>query len=216
MEFSLGSEKFVATRYKLREWIKLESIREDIVDAIETKDIDKLANSLCVYVSIASNKSVSELLELPWYEITRAFQIIESENQITQDFALFRQSKKQKENIPWDYPGRNWYWWSHALASKYGWSLEYIAMLDIDDAIGLLQEILIDDQIQKEWQWSLTEIAYPYNAATKQSNFKPLQRPMWMLPKPEDADKNLPVFKMRKDMLPLGIITRGNGETYIN
>ena len=78
-----------------------------------------------------------------------------------------------------------------------------IEILDIDTAIGLYQEISIDDQFEKEWEWSLSEIAFPYNQSTKKQEYKPLERPEWMLP---ISPKQLPTMKMRKDMMPVGNI----------
>lgn len=217
MEFSLDGKSYLATRYKLREWLRLDAVREQLVDAIDTKDMDGVATSLCNFVSIASNVSVDILLSLPWYEVVNAFLAIESENKLRLSFALLRTTKKKVDNPAWDYSGRTWYWWLHILSSHYGWSSEYIAELDIDDATGLLQEILTEEQLNREWQWSLTEIAYPYNESTKKSNFKPLDRPEWMMMAlPENLPK-IPTMRIRKDMLPVGFIVRGkSNETPIN
>jgi hypothetical protein len=88
----------------------------------------------------------------------------------------------------------------HIFSSTYGWDEDRIANLDIDTAIGLLQEILITEQLDHEWQFSITELAYPYNETTKKSSFRPLPRPDWM-------KKIIPkVTKIRKDFLPLGNI----------
>lgn len=215
MEFTLDGKTYLTIRYKLRAWLKLDTVREKLVDAIEAKDIDGVATSLCSIVSIASN--VSGVDKLPWYEIANAFIAVEYENRLTLDFALLRTTKKHQDIPAWDYQGRQWYWWHNILSSKYGWSSEYIAELDIDDATGLLQEIMIDEQLKREWEWSLTEIAYPYNATTKQSNFKPLERPEWMMIiLPENRPK-IPIVRIRKDMMPVGMVIRGKShETPIN
>jgi len=215
VEFTLDGKTYLTIRYKLRAWLKLDTVREKLVDAIEAKDIDGVATSLCSIVSIASN--VSGVDKLPWYEIANAFIAVEYENRLTLDFALLRTTKKHQDIPAWDYQGRQWYWWHNILSSKYGWSSEYIAELDIDDATGLLQEIMIDEQLKREWEWSLTEIAYPYNATTKQSNFKPLERPEWMMIiLPENRPK-IPIVRIRKDMMPVGMVIRGKShETPIN
>jgi len=215
MEFTLDGKTYLAIRYKLRAWLKLDAVREKLVDAIDAKDIDGVATSLCSFVSIASN--VSDVDKLPWYEIAHAFIAVEYENKLNFDFALLRTSKKKPDIPAWDYQGRQWYWWHNILSSKYGWSSEYIAEMDIDDATGLLQEIMIDEQLEREWEWSLTEIAYPYNATTKQSNFKPLERPEWMMiTLPENRPK-IPIVRIRKDMMPVGMVIRGKShETPVN
>jgi hypothetical protein len=89
------------------------------------------------------------------------------------------------------------------FAKHYGWDEESIGAMDIDSALGLYQELLMDEQFEHEWQWSLSEIAFPYNSATKKQEYKPLQRPEWMLPL---SPTQLPVIKIRKDMLPMGNI----------
>jgi hypothetical protein len=61
----------------------------------------------------------------------------------------------------------------------------------------------LEEQLDKEWTYSLSEIAFPYNSSTKKSEYKPLDRPEWMLP---ISPKQLPVIKMRKDMMPMGNI----------
>lgn len=217
MEFTLDGKSYVATRYKLREWLKLDAVREKLVDAIDTKDIDGLSKSMCAFVSVASNVSVDILLSLPWYEIAEAFSMIEAENKLRLDFALLRTGKKKPDNPAWEYKGRTWYWWLHILSSHYGWTSEYIAELDIDDATGLLQEILTEEQLEREWQWSLTEIAYPYNENTKKSNFKPLDRPEWMMMASPEFMPKIPMVRIRKDMMPVGFIIRGgSSETPIN
>jgi hypothetical protein len=217
VEFSLDGKSYVVTRYKLREWLKLDAVRESVVEAIETKDIDRLSKSICSLVSIASSVSVDILLSLPWYDVVTAFLAIESENKLRLDFALLRTTKKKDADPAWEYKGRTWYWWNNILSSHYGWTSEYIAELDIDDATGLLQEIMVDEQLDREWQWSLTEIAYPYNETTKQSNFKPLDRPEWMMIVSAENLPKIPIVRMRRDMLPVGFIVRGkSSETPIN
>ena len=109
----------------------------------------------------------------------------------------------------WHYKGRTWNYYAHMLAREYGWSLEYISDLDRNDALALIQEILTDEQLRKEFEYGMSEIAYPYNKSTKKSEFKPLERPFWMLPKIEQPKK----IKIRKDFLPVGnIISRERHE----
>lgn len=86
--------------------------------------------------------------------------------------------------------------------------------LDPDDGVALLQEILTDDQLEKEWQWSLSEIAYPYNPDTKKSEFKNLPRPVWMQ---KEIRKPVKQIKIPASMLPVGIVRHfkmdGSSET---
>lgn len=215
MEYTLNGVKYTAKRYKLREWLKLDAVRERLLDAIENKDTDRVAKFLCDFVSIASD--LANLDALPWYEIAKAFLAIEAENQLHHKFALLRTTRKRIDVPPWDYDGRSWYWWNNILSSKYGWTSEYVAELDIDDATGLLQEILVDEQLRKEWEWSLTELAYPYDEVAKKGRFKPLDRPDWMKTILPDQQPKIPVMRIRKDMLPVGIVVKGkSNETPLN
>jgi hypothetical protein len=90
--------------------------------------------------------------------------------------------------------------------SKYGWTLENTENLYFNDAIAYIQEILIDEQLDKEWQWSLSEIAYQYNDALKKSEFKPLPRPSWMV----GMNKIEPpkVERLPVGMMPQGLVMR--------
>ena len=114
-----------------------------------------------------------------------------------------------KKKPVWDYEGRTWYSWVHDLAHAYGWSMEYIAELDIDDASSLLQELIIDDQLEKEFYWMTSEIAYPYNESSKKSEFKPLDRPIWMRDEirsiKEGKDQTVRILK---EHLPVGNIIK--------
>ena len=90
--------------------------------------------------------------------------------------------------------------WLHLFAKAYGWSSEYIANLEIEDGVALLQEIIVDNQLQREWEWGMNEMAYPYNQMTKKSEFKPLDRPSWMQKKYEAPKK----IKIPIHLIPLG------------
>jgi hypothetical protein len=121
------------------------------------------------------------------------------------DFPILQPSTGGKDNkkAPWEYNGRAWYFWLNLFAGRYGWSEIAISVMDIDTAIGLYQEIILDDQLKNEFVYGLSEIAYPYNQSTKKQEFRPMPRPEWMKPL---IPKQLPIIKMRKDMLPMGNI----------
>lgn len=94
--------------------------------------------------------------------------------------------------------------YSHILAKAYGWSLEYIANLPVLEAMAKLQEIMTEEQLEKEFLWSTSQNAFEYDQKTKMSHFKKLPRPYWMLPKA----KPLPKIKMRKDLVPMGNVIK--------
>lgn len=143
-------------------------------------------------------------LEVPWFEFIEVFSLAVQINLPTIPFPIVVGSVENKEKpAPWEYPGRSWFFWLNLFSSTYSWTEDVIANLDIDTALGLYQEIEINNQLNKEWEWGLSELAYPYNKSTKTSKYKPLARPEWMMPM---IPKQLPVIKMRRDMLPVGNI----------
>jgi hypothetical protein len=63
-----------------------------------------------------------------------------------------------------------------------------------------VQEILIDDQMRREWEYSLSQVAYKYDKRGK-GELVPLKRPGWML-----ASGGPPKSKILKKLLPVGNI----------
>ena len=105
---------------------------------------------------------------------------------------------------PWEYDNRWIASWIHHVASHYGWSLPDILNLVVEDFFALLQEIMLENQIEREWGYSLSELAYPYNEASKMREFKPLKRPSWMR---KDLQPN-PRYKNQAP-LPEGLMPMG-------
>lgn len=187
-------------RLRLKEWTKLEPLRKSLEDAISSKDSNAIFDVMVKFVEIATTPKM-EYQSLPWWEFLLLYTSAVSENSPTIEFPILRESGAKEKKLPWEYDGRSWYFWLNLFASNYGWTENIIAELDIDTAIGAYQEIEIDKQLAHEWEWGLSEIAYPYEAATKKSKYKPLPRPFWMSP---IIPKQLPVVKMRRDHLPVG------------
>ena len=196
----LGDKEYTPTRYRLKKWLELEDIKAKIFDAAE--DGYTFANGIIDYLSAALCIPTIEFEKLPWYEVVEAYATINALNNLKYQFPLLKE-QPNKTKAPWEYDGRSWYIWAHALAKEFGWSLEYIAELDPDDGIALLQEILVDDQLEKEWQWGLSEVAYPYNETTKKSEFKELPRPIWMQ---KEIRKPIAQAKIPASMLPVGVV----------
>jgi len=199
----LGKE-FLLRRLRLKEWCELELLRKKMADAISKKDFIQYF----VYtVQIIEMASISlpkiEWEYVPWIEVAQAYSLAMELNNATKDFPILRGSEEDRKELPWEYEGRNWYFWLNLFASNYGWREQEIAEMEVDTAIGLYQEITIDDQMSKEWEYGLSEVAYQYNSSTKKSEFKPLPRPDWMRP---IIPKELPIIRIRRDMLPVGVI----------
>jgi len=186
-------------RKLLKEWLALEEIRTKLLEAAGIrKDYAEISAAVRGYISAASSVEYKESV---WFETVNDYEAALNANLPQHSFPLLK-SKEKNTKMPWEYEGRTWYYWLHIFSTAYGWSEEQIARLDIDTALGLLQEILIHEQLNREWQWSLTEIAYPYNKDTKKSEFQELPRPDWMQ-KIVPAPKKM---KIRKDLLPQGLV----------
>jgi hypothetical protein len=207
VEIFLGENEYSLDRIGLRLWLALEEIRETINKAAENRDTDNMALSINSYISAALGISSDIDMQLPWYEVATAYMQITTMCIPKHDLAILRPKKEKDERkVSWDYPERTFYLWSHIIASHYSWTLDYIADMPFDDALAILQEAMVEEQLQKEWQWSLSEIAYPYNETTKRSKFQPFPRPSWM--SEEIIFKPIKKIKIPRVMMPMGNVIR--------
>jgi len=185
-----------ATFYK---WLQLEETKEKIITAVEDGRSEDFVAHIYEYLTTAVGKE-KDWSELPWIEIRDLFYDIEEVNTPTKPFPiLLHKSKKSRKG--WEYEGRNWYFWLHTLSSSYSWNMEYIKKLDVDDAIGLLQEILLDEYEDRNFLWRTSRIAY-----NEKSRFQPLDKPNWM--KIGTIKRKIPKQKIRRDFLPVGNVVR--------
>ena len=187
-------------RVRLRDWLKLQDIYEQITNAV---DIEDVADLIQLYISTALLDF--NIDENSWVETIEVWDDLSQLNRPSLEFPILN-SKIKDQVVTWDYEGRTWYLWLHLFSGQYGWDIDYIANLEIDVAIGLMQEILISDQLQREWEWQRSEIAFPYNSATKKQEFKPLDRPVWMQPVFKETD--LQLREMPESFRPVGNVIR--------
>ena len=103
------------------------------------------------------------------------------------------------ESPPYDYPGRQWAWWIHKLASRYGWARKDIFELWPEEAAAYLQEILVTEFEEADDRRALSELGYHYDKTTGKASFRPLPRPGWMV-----KDNPQPTVRIRREMLPVG------------
>ena len=200
----LEEKKYVIEKAKLMLWLQLSLVHDKITSAVETKNFDELSSNILSYVSTALG--VIDIDDLPWEQVVDALVEIVNINALTFTIPLLLSKSDKDEDVPWEYPGRNWYFWSHQLAKEFGWSLEYIANLEVEDAIKLLQEILVTKQLEREWEWSMSEKSVSYDVAIKKSRFVELPRPDWMSISVAPVSKKevqIPEF-----MMPIGHIIR--------
>lgn len=191
-------------RLKLQGWTKLESLKAELDTATSKNDFNLIFNVMVKFIEVAvlPTPSMVEWDKLPWYEFLDVYNRVIHLNRPRLDFSILRgNGEKSDKKLPWEYEGRAWYFWLNLFCKNYGWSIDTVANLDIDDAIGLYQELEIGEHMEKEWQWGLSEVAYTYEKSTNKSKLVPMKRPQWMLPL---VPKELPVVRMRRDMLPMG------------
>lgn len=194
-------------RLTLRCWAACEDIRGQIDEQAEEGNVERICELIYQYIEQANDKQ--EWGKLGWLDVFNLFIETTNTNKVSIKLPILTVKPKNgnKSKEPWEYDGRTWYFWLNLFAKHYGWSENEIAVLDIDTALALYQEIQLDKQMTDEWQYSLTELAYPYNPSTKKSKFKPLPRPEWMQRTNENYKPKKPIKTMiRKDMLPAGSI----------
>lgn len=193
---------FLINRINLYKWIELEDIKEEI-----SKTDENFPALVYKYLSKAFGFG-GMWNRLRWQHTAKALLLV---NNIAapknKELPLLNSKpdlKSKEVKAGWEYKKRTIHQWSHMLASQYGWSLEYIKNLSIDTALALIQEILAQDQLDKEFQWGLSEISYSYDVRTKKSKFNPLPRPDWMLPDADDIV--IPTIKIRASHVPVGLV----------
>lgn len=199
----LSGKSYEVDRAKLRLWLQLEDIREKIARAADKQDRSELSNSIYSYLSVALSITL-DFASLPWTEIIEAYVELISLNRPERKFPLLEIASARREEVSWNYEGRTWYSWSHMLAGSYGWTIEYISEMDIDDAIAHLQEILTTEQLEREWQWLMSSKSVIYDKRGK-GKFQELERPEWMsVPKKPVTEGP----KIKRSVLPVGNVVR--------
>jgi len=191
-------------RLRLRKWAKLEGLRKSIRE--HAKHGIYLPCADMVYSTIRLCGVIGNFSKKPWFETVEIYGNCYLENLPRVKFPMLS-GDGDDDTIPWEYDGRDWYWWLNMFARNYGWGESQVEKLDIDDAIGLYQEIIVQDQFDKEWQHGLSELAYEYVPATKKSKYKPLERPKWMrMTKEMIKSKPIKKIKILASMMPQGNI----------
>ena len=197
--------KFIdVERAKLRLWFNLEDVLSNLKEVTERGDTLAVSLLICSYLSVASDENIETFQDAPWEEVATAFVDVKALNSPRLQFPLFNiDDIKPFDTVSWDYEGRLWYLWVHLLAKAYGWTEEYISELEIESGLAFIQEAMVEEQLRREWEWSLTEFAYDI----KTSRLKPLPRPNWMRAVRKEPKKT----KMLRMMLPFGPIENLSG-----
>lgn len=204
MVINLGNTEYKLEQAKLRLWLQLGSIQDNISGAVANGGYKELAHHVCQYVATALSIFPEDIENLPWEEVADAFAEIVNVNALNFEIPLLLNKSKDDTKVPWDYDGRNWYFWLHSIAKEFGWTIEYIAEMNIEDGVKILQEILVNEQMQKEWSWALSE-----KSVQKVGNdykFKELPRPDWMRYSTKPIHRT--VIQIPEHLMPMGNIIR--------
>lgn len=190
------------------EWLVSEQMRADIVESAKlTLD---LPDQIFKYFGYMINPIINIIFEKISWE-TSILMLVElfdiSKKDIQIPLTRHQGKKEKEEEISWNYRGRAGYYLIHLLAKSYGWVDTYIRSLSVKDGLAYVQEILVDDQLEREFYYSLSEIAYPYNKNTKKSEFKAMPRPIWM----KNEAPKFETIKIPKNLLPVGVVTDLSG-----
>ena len=205
VKIALGGREWEITRARLGGFLRLQQARETLLEGVKNEDNRTIVTGLYAFLRVLlTDLTEEEFYKAPWYEIASAYLSIEGVNIIPnkEDYAIIRLAVGKENRVAWHHPERSAIIWVHMIAKAYGWSRDEIFNLWPEEAIGLVMEILADEQYDREFLHALSEVAYEYNKSTKKSSYKPLQRPAWMIF--ADRDKKRIMTKLRKEWLPVG------------
>lgn len=200
VELRVQGKLYRFTRPGLKKWLELDEIIQALGEAAEAKDNTLLVDKFLEIASVAFSIEKTSLDDLKWYEIKKIYIDIIEEIKINDVFPIL-QIGEQINDQGWSYKGRPWYFWLHTLSKAYGWDTKYIENLDINDAIGLYQEISFEDYKHSEFLYGLSEVAYGYNESTKKSEYRPFPKLPWLF---KDIPLEPKKIKILKSSLPVG------------
>lgn len=192
-------------------FFKIEYLRDELTKSLKRNDKKQF---LYNFREILQERTKEDFSGNPKEDFILLFEILIN-NKINSDLVFLKPPPKTPDEKPkpknrWDYEGRFLVQWINLLAKNYGWTVDYIRSLSIDLAVYFIQELYIDEQFDKEWSYSLSELAYKYDPNTKKSNFVPLSRPYWMQ---ENVDAEIKKIKIPKRLLPYGVTVVSGIET---
>ena len=195
---------FLSFREKPRfeKWVRLEEQKNKIAKAVEESS-DDFPNHVLDFLSTALRLHKKYFQYADWMLIIQSFfkSIKLTQHQLSLPILEPYQDKKEDES--WTYDNRTWHLYSHMLAKSYGWSLEYISNLTVQEALPKIQEILVEEQNNKEFLWVMSDRSAIYNESTKTYQANPLPRPNWMS-RHIDIKKEVRTTKIPKNFLPVG------------
>lgn len=199
LKLQVGSKTLLVERPHLKKWLQLEQIRSENTDRIK---------AIITYLSVFLGVSEDEIDALTWIDTLTLYQKVMEYTRPSLKLPYLENPDKKSDDNPFNYPQRLWYSFAHLLASNYHWTLELIADLEVDDALAMVQEILIDMQLKREWEHSLSQLAYYADQQGAPIRFHPLPRPAWMM-----VEQKIRLVRMPKSALPVGNV-QGLGKEF--
>ena len=210
---SLGGQEYDVPQARLGKYLLLQEAAASLQKAGEAAakggGSEPVAAALTAYFNAyIPDLTQAQLSTYSWIEIFTVMAEISLINNIEIDFAILKYQTDSGLPAPWEYPERMRHYWVHVLAFAYKWSKEQIENIWPEEAFAYLQEIVAQDQQEREFVHSLSEVAYQYDSGTKKSRYKPLIRPAWMVMR----DPSTMIMKIPTVLVPQGKIVYPEGD----
>jgi len=191
----------IVPRPNFGKFLLLEDTKHKILQAAKRKE-ETFPDLVVSYLSAAFFIPKILLKKLRWEFVFLLFSLASAHNVPKVSIPLLKSNKQKEEKSAWDYEGRGYAMYVHIIASTYGWTQRQIDNLDIDVALALVQEIITDEQLDREFLWSMSDKNYVYNSQTKTSKANPLERPFFMKVEVQAPKKMM----IPKSLMPVGVV----------
>lgn len=190
--------------------LRLGEIAQDYFSILPQKSANLIALTVKRYLFVAGVKYDPE--SVTGRMLLDAFVILRELNTFQMDLAFMRPDNSidtTKEAKPqFEYSGRMWALWIHKLASRYGWTRDYIFSLYPEEAACYLQEVLLSEYEDLEMKRLLSELSWKYDKQSKKSSFVPTPKPSWMIPEYKQEET---IMKVPRVAMPAGVVKSLSG-----
>ena len=211
----LGGREWSVTRARLGGFLRIQTAQREVREATKDGDNGLIADALYGFLKAGLAGRPEDDLDrglfetAPWFEVVTAFLLLTSLNEIPNASSFAILHGRGGKPVPWDHPLRQSIIWIHLIASTYGWSRSEIEDLWPEEAIAFVQEIVADLHSDREFSYSLSEIAWNYDKAGKKRHLRPMARPRWMV---VGAGGAAPArTRLHRSALPQGMVVYPKG-----
>jgi len=196
----LGGKTFHVPRARLGLHMRLYHIQQQYEEAVDQRNAARVYSLLVEYLTVACGLPLGSP---SLHEMAVAFEMVKALNAFRADIACLRFPGQAVDGKPppYEYADRWATTWIHSLAETYGWALGDILQLWPEQAAALLQEILISEQMEKEWEYGIHGVGVVYNKGSDKTSWRPLPKPGWMVP-----DIAPVAIRIPKSLLPVGLV----------